>query len=1091
MGLQIALRHRSVYRYSAPTSLGPHVLRLRPCLHVKTPVLSYALQVSPLNHLLKWQLDPHMNQCATVLFPSPATELAVEVALVVDLSPINPFDFLLDVGFDRYPFTYAQAMQHDLQPWLQVTEPGPELRSFLGGLGSGNTDTVALLLGVTRKVRDTIRYTTRLEEGVQRCAETLSGRIGSCRDTAWLLVQLLRELGIAARFVSGYLIQLADETGETGRTEDSAELHAWVEAYVPGAGWIGLDPTSGALAAEGHLPLYCTPDARQAAPIVGTVAPVDTEFTYSFQLQRVNQQRSLARPFSDEEWQAIRRVAHQIDTMLEDHDVRLTMGGEPTYVSVDHPERPEWNLEAIGEEKRTRGMALLQGLHQHLGEGALLHFGQGKWYPGEPLPRWILSCYWRTDKVPVWQDASLIADEHTHYGLTNSDALRLIEALSQRLQVSAENILPAYEPPADEPLLPPAGTGRGATSSGSRIVVETVRQPTGYLLPLRRREFGGAIRWSSQLWFARQRLLELSPGDSPIGYRIPLEAMPWVAPDELHYAMDEAPFADKVRLPETPLHRPELFQQVPERDPLPAVAADPATAPVLVRSALCVQVRQGRMHVFLPFIAVLADYLDLISAVEDTCRHLQVPVWLEGYAPVPDPRMQCFSVTPDPGVLEINLPPARNWDELERTCTLLDAEASRARLTTSKYAWDGAHRTTGGGSHIVLGGPSVPESPLLRRPDLLRSMLIFWQNHPSLSYLFSGLYVGPTSQYPRVDEARMDALYELEVAMRNLPPADACPPETIDGLFRNLLADMTGNTHRAEFCVDKLYPPPGYGLQLGLLELRAFEMPPHLHMNLLQMLLIRAVVCMFWKQPYDGELVRWGTALHDRYMLPHVVQRDFDEVLAALQRAGVGLQRGWFMPHWEFRFPRIGAVSVEGVELELRQALEPWNVLAEESVSGRTVRSVDSSLERLQVTLRGFAELSRYMVTCNGRHVPLQLLQEPATAAAGVRYRARQLSATLHPTVPVHAPLVFDLIDRWDSCSIARCVYHVQAPEGRFYTGLPADAAAAEERRNERFVVQHTTRVAITLPAEEINPIFPGTLDLRMPPPAQKLAVEP
>jgi uncharacterized protein (DUF2126 family) len=462
---------------------------------------------------------------------------------------------------------------------------------------------------------------------------------------------------------------------------------------------------------------------------------------------------------------------------------------------------------------------------------------------------------------------------------------------------------------------------------------------------------------------------------------------------------------------------------------------------------------------------------------------------VEGYAPAPDPRLRSFSVTPDPGVLEVNLPPASNWDELERINTLLDGEARRNRLTAEKFAYDGSRVATGGGNHIVIGGATLLDSPILRRPDLLRSMVAFWQNHPSLSYLFSGMYVGPTSQYPRVDEARMDALYELEIAFRNLPSGD-CPPFVIDGLFRNLLVDATGNSHRAEFCVDKLYPPEGLGLQLGLLELRAFEMAPHVQMNLLQMLLIRALVSMFWKTPFDGSLIRWGTTLHDRFMLPDLIRRDLREVLARLRLSEFNFEDEWFDAHAEFRFPKIGSIAADGVELELRQALEPWNVLAEETHSGSTVRTVDSSMERLQVKVSGFITESRYVVACNGRRVPIQLTPEPGTALGGVRFRARRLSASLHPTVPVHAPLVFHLIDCLKGYSIGQCTYYVGPPDGGSYRARPVNAAEAEGRRMERFQVATAALSPMAAPEEEINPLFPMTLDLRLPPRGQKTQID-
>jgi uncharacterized protein (DUF2126 family) len=480
---------------------------------------------------------------------------------------------------------------------------------------------------------------------------------------------------------------------------------------------------------------------------------------------------------------------------------------------------------------------------------------------------------------------------------------------------------------------------------------------------------------------------------------------------------------------------------------------------------------------------VLADYLDLLAAVEDTCEYLHKPAWLEGYAPPADPRLQSFTVTPDPGVLEVNLPPAGKWDDLEQINMLVFEEARRNRLAAEKFDYNGSHIATGGGNHIVIGGATVSDSPLLRRPDLLRSMVTFWQNHPSLSYLFSGMYVGPTSQHPRVDEARLDTLYELEVAFSQLPTGD-CPPSVLDGLFRNLLVDVTGNSHRAEFCIDKLYPPPGSGLRLGLLELRAFEMAPHVRMNLANALLVRALVASFWKLPFRGSLVRWGASLHDRFMLPDVVKRDFSDVLAHLCQSGYQLEEKWFASHFEFRFPKIGSLAAGGIELELRRALEPWNVLAEETISGRTFRSVDSSLERLQVKIAGATTESRYVITCNGRKVPLQSTNVMGEAVAGVRYRARRLSEQLHPTVPVHAPLIFDIIDSWQQRSIGRCAYHVTSPTDGLYSTRPVNAGEAETRRTERFQKLTPQPSSVSLPADETNLLFPMTLDLRWPPPA-------
>jgi len=1069
MGIKVALNHRTQYLYGKAVSLGPQVIQLRPASHSRTPILSYSLHVTPADHILNWQLDPHHNHLARVLFSGKTTEFVVEVDLVAELTPFNPFGFILEPGVANFPFAYTPDLAADLEPYLSIEPAGPLLQAFVAGVAGERRGTIAFLADLNRRVRDAVGYVTRLDHGVQTPEHTLQLRTGSCRDSAWLLVQTLRRLGIAARFVSGYLIQLApdepdepDTPGAATLQADSADLHAWAEAYLPGAGWIGFDPTSGLFAGEGHIPLVCTPTPSKAAPVDGTVEPASVDFSYSMSIRRLNDAPRPSKPFTEDDWQRVRQVAHRIDADLAAHDVRLTMGGEPTFVGIDEPESPQWNIDALGPIKRTRGLSLIQRLRARVAPGGLLHYGQGKWYPGEPLPRWALSCYWRADGVPVWENIDLIASPDVDYGFATADALDFMQALTRRLQVSPENILPAYNPGGD---------------------TDDTQQPAGYILPIRRRQPAGKLSWSSQLWFPRAERLELMPGDSPIGFRIATETMPWVAPDELVYEFDAAPFADRVRLPPSPPRHPEFFARTPAADPLPALSASAETATELIRPSLCVQAREGRLHVFLPYVSRLADFLDLAAAIEDTCQHLHKPVWLEGYTPAADPRLRSFSLTPDPGVLEVNLPPASTWDELEHLNTLLFEEAQRNRLAAEKFNYDGGHIATGGGSHIVVGGATVLDSPFLRRPDLLRSMVSFWQNHPSLSYLFSGMYVGPTSQYPRVDEARMDALYELEVAFSQLPLQD-CPPFVVDGFFRNLLVDVTGNSHRAEFCIDKMFPPPGLGLQLGLLELRAFEMAPHLRMGLTQMLLVRALVSAFWQRPYPGSLVRWGTALHDRFMLPHFVQRDFSDVLDTLRQAGYQFEDRWFAAQVEFRFPRIGSILADGLEVELRQALEPWNVLAEETVSGSTVRSVDSSLERMQVKVSGFTTESRYLVACNGRMVPLTPTGEPGEAVAGVRYRARRLSASLHPTVPLHVPLVFDLIDRWKGISLGRCTYYAGPKDGSLYPARPVNAAEARQRRAERFHLSEHAPGPVAIPADEVNQSFPMTLDLRTPPPA-------
>ena len=1089
MAIRVALNHKTLYRFDRPTQIFPHEIRLRPAAHCRTPVTGYALHVTPAQHFVNWQQDGYGNWVARLVFPEPASALEIEVGLVAEMTVINPFDFFIEPHAEHFPFGYPEPLAGELAPFLETLPPGPLLERYLEAV---RTDmpaeaplTIDFLVGLNRRLQRDIRYNIRMAPGVQTPEETLSLQRGSCRDSAWLLVQIARHLGLAARFVSGYLIQLsADQKsleGPTGPAEDFTDLHAWAEAYLPGAGWLGLDPTSGLLAGEGHLPLACTASPQSAAPVTGATGPCDVDFGFAMTVTRLAEAPRVTKPYSEDQWVAIDALGEQVDRELAAGEVRLTMGGEPTFVAVDHRESAEWSTQALGPHKRQRAGILFQRLAAQWASGGIAHYGQGKWYPGEPLPRWALNLFWRTDGQALWRDPHLLAKDGPEGAMKPEAAQRFAIALATRLGVAPTRVIAAFEDPLhflkEEAALPAnLDLTRAALQNDLerarivRLMTGALQAPVGAIIPLQaapRLDPRRPTAWMTGPWVLRRPRLYLLPGDSPLGLRLPLASLPVMEAPPSPLPVD--PFAEQAALP--------TANKARTAKPRPAMEV------VGITTALCVEVRAGLLHVFLPPLAILEDFVALLQAIEETAAALSLPVRLEGYAPPQDLRLHKLSVTPDPGVIEVNMHPAAHWSELVDTVTRLYEEARQSHLSTEKFMLDGRHTGTGGGNHVTLGGLTVADSPLLRRPDLLRSLITFWQNHPALSYLFSGQFVGPTSQSPRVDEARDDNLYELDLAFREMerrlaPGTESSGPWLVDRLLRNLLVDLTGNTHRAEFSIDKLYSPDGPTGRLGLLEFRAFEMPPHARMSLTQLLLLRALVAWFWRQPYTGKLVRWGTELHDRFMLPHAVEQDLKDVLVGLNRAGYPFDAAWFAPFLEFRFPRYGSVTHDGVTLELRQAIEPWHVLGEEMGGGGTARYVDSSVERLQLKVTGMVS-ERHQVHCNGIPVPLCPTGVRGEFVAGIRFKAWSPPSSLHPTIGVHSPLVFDLVDNWNQHALGGCTYHVVHPGGRNYDTFPINAHEAEARRFARFWPHGHTPGPIRPEAAVRNPDFPMTLDLR------------
>ncbi|MFE1596276.1 transglutaminase family protein [Nocardia sp. NPDC058705] len=1342
MGIKVSLEHRTAYSFDRLVEVHPHEVRLRPAPHSRTPIEAYSLEVSPAEHFVNWQQDAFGNFVARLVFPNPTKELSITVGLIADLEVVNPFDFFIEDYAEFFPFEYESALAEDLSPYLRRVDedgsgsgPGELLRNWAQAhRPKSRTRVIDYLVELNYALRNSVDYTVRMEAGVQTPDHTLRTALGSCRDSAWLLVGVLRELGLAARFVSGYLVQLTSDVpsldGPSGPTADFTDLHAWTEVYLPGAGWVGMDPTSGLFAGEGHIPLAATPHPGAAAPITGATGITEATLDFSNVVRRIHEDPRVTLPYTDSQWERVVASGAAIDARMAAADVGLTMGGEPTFVSIDDQVSAQWTTDADGAHKRERAVDLADRLRSIYAPTGIVQYRQGKWYPGEPLPRWEIAIAWRADGVPIWQRQDLLTDPWTPVsqhlpvrpvvadhangyapagaevatavvalglaeepgpdavdevsgpvdavsvldahlptdavapvsvapvdmvavfdarrriggddvaaavialGLAEDDDARgnvdlldrvdddpvadldvvefddgpalidepvelvpaehrraaesqqagadpggnagpaeqaevskkdakkaakaaekakaeqrkssgkkkgrkdkgagsapqsvfppiqltrsqpintaaglipdrapaadigaakaLIAEIAGTLGLPDEQVRPAFEDPLarlaatvsapyGDP--PPADIDPTEDSPEVRRVLlesleESVDQPSAYVLPIHRRADGAG--WASADWQMRRGRAEdsrgrivLADGDSPAGLRLPIGSVSWHAPPIL-------PDSD-------PLYQQPLRA---ERVEPPAAVESADFTPT---TALVAEVRQGRLHVFLPPVTELDDFLDLIAKVEAAAVAIGQPVVLEGYAPPSDARLHTFSVTPDPGVIEVNIMPTSSFAEQAEVLNTLYEQARLARLSTESFDVDGTHGGTGGGNHITLGGVTPARSPMLRRPDLLVSMLTYWQRHPALSYLFAGRFVGPTSQAPRADEGREGALYELEIAFAEVARLSAqtagptpyeiqSAPWHIDRALRHLLTDLTGNTHRAEFCIDKLYSPDSARGRLGLLELRGFEMPPHFQMAMVQSLLVRGLVAMFWDKPLRAPLIRHGANLHGRYLLPHFLMNDIAEVAADLRAAGVDFDTAWLDPFTEFRFPRIGTAMIGEAELELRGAIEPWLTLGEQTTGQGTARYVDSSVERLQVRLVG-ADRGRYVLTCNGMPVPLLATDKSDVQVAGVRYRAWQPPNSLHPSITVDAPLVFDLVDVATGISRGGCTYHVVHPGGRAYDDAPVNAVAAQSRRNRRFeAAGHTVNptdpaeLRAKIAAQSTDVGAPGILDLR------------
>jgi uncharacterized protein (DUF2126 family)/transglutaminase-like putative cysteine protease len=1144
------IQHRSRYLYPRPALLGPQVIRMRPADHARALIERYALVIEP-EHRLHWQRDPHGNHVARVTF-KPGQALAaldVLVELAVDIRPVNPFDFFIDDRVKTVPFRYPEQLDAELAPFLETGDPayrlGRKATELLAALPAGG-ETLEILTGLNAEVRERIAYVIRDEPGVWTPEETLGHGRGSCRDAAVLLVALMRARGIAARFVSGYLVQLTDEgmipDEPRGVGRDVVDLHAWAEAFVPGAGWIGFDATSGLLCGEGHIPLAATASPAYAAPLVGTsdVAASDVEFSTS--IARLGHEARPTAPYPDEVWAELQAVGDRADAALTAAGLDVWIGGEPTFTARDGrtsvQARAEWQGGALGPDKWKRGRKLAAELRDRLAPGGVLLHRTGKHYPGESLPRWALEVIARKADLAspagamLWP-ARALADD----GSIDA-ARRLGEALAAALGV-ASKLHPAFEDPWEvlraEANLPvdvdPRTAGLDDPEDRRRLAAILNRgagSVVAWVLPLAK----AAAGWRTERWKLRRGELFLLYGDSAAGLRLPLgsitgaAAPTWAdAPDlpdpRRDTPEDQARRARRPAPPEDPegQHasvppgslRPEEPQgqgatrpSPPPEDPQaqratrPAPPEDPQaqrTAPPAlprpgdprhqradgeplpgIRTALVIEPRDGELWVFVPPVARFDEFCALVAAIDRAREATGLAVHLEGYPPPPSPERHRFAVTPDPGVLEVNLPPVASCAEAVRLHHAVFEAALASGLTAERYLLDGRAAGSGGGNHITIGGPTPERSPWLRDPGLLASLVTFAQHHPSLSYLFTGLFVGPTSQAPRVDEARHDALYELELALPRLH--EAPPPWQVDALLRHLLVDVAGSTHRAEISIDKLFDPQTPHGRQGLVELRAFEMPPHPRMLAAQAILVRALLASFAAAPYKHALVRWGTELHDRFLLPYFLWHDFEDVLAHLAARGVALPAGAYRPFVELRCPLAGTLEVGAARIELRNAIEPWHVLGEEATQAGTARYVDSSVERLELRAIGL-DAERYLVAVNHAVVPLRPAAGKDVRVGGVRFRAWCPPHALHPHLGIHHPLRIDVVDTWAQRGVAGAAYHVWHPEGRAFDAPPLTRVEADARRSRRFTREGPSPWPLRARPVTPHPEHPYTLDLR------------
>ncbi len=1023
MTTRVALTQRYEYQFSRPVQLSTHWLRLRPAPHTQCSISAYSLRIDADPVWLNWLRDPFENHLARLDLPDPVASLMIEVDLIANLDPVNPFDFLVEPYAASYPFDYPDQLRKELAPYLRTGKLGPRLTKFFQTVERTSGYITEQIGAINQHVADSISAAGPGKPGPVDLETVLEKGRGTAWELAWLLTLTLRSVGLAARMTQGYRIFIHAEADV-----DTASNHAWSEVFLPGAGWIGLDPCGGVFINEGYIPLASAPEPLRVLPIAGYRESCDETFNQTISTRRLSPKPSTW-PLSDSQWTDLQSLGAYIDADLNEQNINLAMANGLSFVSANDVQSLEWNIAALGPGKRFTAEQLLQRLWRRLAPGGVLHVGQGEQFGGEALPRWNLNCFARADGKPVWRNAALLEWGNNKQSVSLEDAEQLADQITHALGLSSKFVMPAYEdglqklwsnrdsldniPSAEELNDPEKRRALAATLSSSQAHV------VGYVLPLR--WDAGHERWSSGRWQFRRDALYLLSGSSPLGYRLPLESLPVAngAPTEMD--PERCQFDERGLLPD--MHgelsaRLSSYGRIQAKPP----AADAKTADAAPRTALCIEVRDNRLYIFMPPLTHLEHYLGLLAVIEHAAEALALPLTLQGYEPPQDCRLRRFKLEPQAGILKVWLPEAHGWQQQREIIQATYDEADRIGLQGERVINDGRRLPPGGGAELTLGGVTPRESPFLCRPELLRSLVSFWQQHPSLSFFFAGRSIGAGGDAPRPDEGRDESLYELGIALERIPKGEIDTPWMPDRLLRHLLVDPAGDMQRAEISVDQLYSPDQAGLRLGRVVLRSFEMPPDAKLASLQSLLVMGLLSYFGRQPQKGSLSHWGAALHDRFMLPSLLWQDLCGVLDELNHAGYPFQSEWFEPLRELHFPVLGSVQLGDIGLELRAALEPWPLLAEETTAAGVARFVDSANERLEVHITGLTP-SRYALVCNGRRVPLQPAGMRGEYVAGVRYKASNPPSTLHPTIPPVAVLVFDLVDSWTDKSVGGCTY--------------------------------------------------------------------